>query len=115
MPCAVMAFLTAVTFVAEPGDRAPLLRCSATLLQRVEPISVWCPLETLDRRRWVRRGGISHEAGNPRARRVAGRGELLTSRYPPASEPSVVGATERLPKITRAIASKAQVRLCALS
>jgi hypothetical protein len=59
----------------------------------------------------VRRGGIT-KAGNPRARRVLIEG-AWTYRYPARLSRPLQVRQESLPKIVRAIAWKAQVRLCA--
>jgi transposase len=59
----------------------------------------------------VRRGSIT-KAGNPRARRVLIEG-AWTYRYPARLSRALQVRQERLPKIVRAIAWKAQVRLCA--
>ena len=59
----------------------------------------------------VRRGRIT-KAGNPRARRVLIEG-AWTYRYPARLSRPLQVRQESLPKIVRAIAWKAQVRLCA--
>ena len=100
-----VAFLTAVTFVAEIGD-----------VRRFEtPRKLMAYLGLVPSERstgeQVRRGGIT-KAGNPRARRVLIEG-AWTYRYPARLSRPLQVRQESLPKIVRAIAWKAQVRLCA--
>ena len=100
-----VAFLTAVTFVAEIGD-----------VRRFEtPRRLMAYLGLVPSERstgeQVRRGSIT-KAGNPRARRVLIEG-AWTYRYPARLSRSLQVRQESLPKIVRAIAWKAQVRLCA--
>src|SRR3954453_20893612 len=100
-----VAFLTAVTFVAEIGD----VRRFATPRQLMAYLGL-TPSEhsTGDR---VRRGSIT-KAGNPRARRVLIEG-AWTYRFPARLSRLLQERQAGLPKIVRAIAWKAQLRLCA--
>jgi transposase len=100
-----VAFLTAVTFVAEIGD-----------VRRFEtPRQLMAYLDLVPSERstgeQVRRGSIT-KAGNPRARRVLIEG-AWTYRYPTRLSRALQVRQERLLKIVRAIGWKAQVRLCA--
>src|ERR1700716_3054850 len=100
-----VAFLTAVTFVAEIGD-----------VRRFEtPRRLMAYLGLVPSERstgeQVRRGGIT-KAGNPRARRVLIEG-AWTYRFPARLSRPLQVRQESLPKVIRAIAWKAQVRLCA--
>jgi transposase len=100
-----VAFLTAVTFVAEIGD----VRRFETPRQLMAYLGL-VPSErsTGDQ---VRRGNIT-KAGNSRARRVLIEG-AWTYRYPARVSRPLQVRQESLPKVVRAIAWKAQVRLCA--
>jgi transposase len=100
-----VAFLTAVTFVAEIGD----VRRFETPRQLMAYLGL-TPSEhsTGDR---VRRGSIT-KAGNPRARRVLIEG-AWTYRYPARLSRPLQVRQESLPAVVRAIAWKAQLRLCA--
>ena len=100
-----VAFLTAVTFVAEIGD----VRRFETPRQLMAYLGL-VPSERSTGEQ-VRRGGIT-KAGNPRARRVLIEG-AWTYRYPARLSRPLQVRQESLPKIVRAIAWKAQVRLCA--
>ena len=100
-----VAFLTAVTFVAEIGD----VRRFETPRQLMAYLGL-VPSERSTGEQ-VRRGSIT-KAGNPRARRVLIEG-AWTYRYPARLSRALQVRQERLPKIVRAIAWKAQVRLCA--
>ena len=99
-----VAFLTAVTFVAEIGD----VRRFETPRQLMAYLGL-TPSEhsTGDQ---VRRGGIT-KAGNTRARRVLIEG-AWTYRFPARMSRLLQERQAGLPKIVRAIAWKAQVRLC---
>jgi transposase len=100
-----VALLTAITFVAEIGD----IRRFETPKQLMAYLGL-VPSErsTGDR---VRRGGIT-KAGNASARRVLIEG-AWTYRYPARVSSPLEVRQEGLPEIVRAIAWKAQVRLCA--
>jgi transposase len=100
-----VALLTAVTFVAEIGD----VRRFETPRQLMAYLGL-VPSErsTGDR---VRRSGIT-KAGNPSARRVLIEG-AWTYRNPARVSRPLEVRQEGLPEIVRAIAWKAQVRLCA--
>ena len=99
-----VALLTAVTFVAEIGD----VRRFATPRQLMAYLGlVPCEHSTGDR---VRRGSIT-KAGNTRARRVLIEG-AWTYRFPARLSRLLQERQAGLPKIVRAIAWKAQVRLC---
>ena len=100
-----VAFLTAVTFVAEIGD----VRRFETPRQLMAYLGL-VPSERSTGEQ-VRRGSIT-KAGNPRARRVLIEG-AWTYRYPARLSRPLQVRQESLPKIVRAIAWKAQVRLCA--
>jgi transposase len=100
-----VAFLTAVTFVAEIGD----VRRFETPRQLMAYLGL-VPSERSTGEQ-VRRGNIT-KAGNPRARRVLIEG-AWTYRYPARLSRPLQVRQESLPKIVRAIAWKAQVRLCA--
>jgi transposase len=100
-----VAFLTAVTFVAEIGD----VRRFETPRQLMAYLGL-VPSERSTGEQ-VRRGGIT-KAGNPRARRVLIEG-AWTYRYPARLSRPLQVRQESLPKIVRVIAWKAQVRLCA--
>jgi transposase len=99
-----VALLTAVTFVAEIGD----VRRFETPRQLMAYLGL-VPAEhsTGDR---VRRGSIT-KAGNTRARRVLIEG-AWTYRFPARLSRLLQERQAGLPKIVRAIAWKAQVRLC---
>src|SRR5829696_7019905 len=99
-----VAFLTAVTFVAEIGD----VRRFETPRQRMASLGL-VPSERSTGEQ-VRRGSIT-KAGNPRARRVLIAG-AWTYRYPARLSRLLQERQAGLPKIVRAIAWKAQVRLC---
>ncbi len=96
--------LTAVTFVAEIGD----VRRFESPRQLMAYLGL-VPSErsTGDR---VRRGSIT-KAGNTRARRVLIEG-AWTYRFPARLSQLLQGRQAGLPKVVRAIARKAQVRLC---
>src|SRR3954447_24967772 len=100
-----VALLTAVTFVAEIGDvrRFESPRQLMAFLGLVP-----CESSTGER---VRRGGIT-KAGNPRVRRVLIEG-AWTYRFPARMSRVLQERQEGLPVTVRAIAWKAQVRLCA--
>jgi transposase len=100
-----VAFITAVTFVAEIGD----VRRFETPRQLMAYLGL-VPSErsTGD---LVRRGSIT-KAGNPRARRVLVEG-AWTYRFPARVSRPLEVRQESLPQIIRDIAWKAQVRLCA--
>jgi transposase len=100
-----VAFLTAVTFVAEIGD----VRRFETPRQLMAYLGL-VPSERSTGEQ-VRRGSIT-KAGNPRARRVLIEG-AWTCRYPARLSRALQVRQERLPKTVRAIAWKAQMRLCA--
>jgi transposase len=100
-----VAFLTAVTFVAEIGD----VRRFETPRQLMAYLGL-VPSERSSGEQ-VRRGRIT-KAGNPRARRVLIEG-AWTYRYPPRLSRPLQVRQESLPTIVRAIAWKAQLRLCA--
>ena len=100
-----VAFLTAVTFVAEIGD----VRRFETPRQLMAYLGL-VPSERSTGEQ-VRRGRIT-KAGNPRARRVLIEG-AWTYRYPPRVSRPLQVRQESLPAIVRAIAWKAQLRLCA--
>jgi transposase len=100
-----VAFLTAVTFVAEIGD----VRRFETPRQLMAYLGL-VPSERSTGEQ-VRRGSIT-KAGNPRARRVLIEG-AWTYRYPARLSRALQVRQERLPKTVRAIAWKAQMRLCA--
>ncbi len=99
-----VAFLTAVTFVAEVGD----LRRFATP-DRVMGYLGLVPSER-STGSTVRRGTIT-KAGNLRARRVLVEG-AWTYRYPARVSPLLKARLDGLPKVVREIAWKAQTRLC---
>ncbi len=99
-----VALLTAVIFVAEIGD----VRRFQTPRQLMAYLGlVPCEHSTGDR---VRRGSIT-KAGNTRARRVLIEG-AWTYRFPARLSRLLQERQAGLPKIVRAIAWKAQVRLC---
>jgi transposase len=100
-----VAFLTAVTFVAEIGD----VRRFETPRQLMAYLGL-VPSER-STGETVRRGSIT-KAGNPRARRVLIEG-AWTYRYPARLSRPLQVRQESLPKTVRDIAWKAQVRLCA--
>jgi len=100
-----VAFLTAVTFVAEIGD----VRRFESPRQLMAYLGlVPCESSTGEQ---VRRGGIT-KAGNPRVRRVLIEG-AWTYRFPARMSRLLQERQEGLPKTVQAIAWKAQVRLCA--
>jgi transposase len=100
-----VAFLTAVTFVAEIGD----VRRFESPRQLMAYLGlVPCESSTGER---VRRGGIT-KTGNTRVRRVLIEG-AWTYRFPARMSRLLQERQENLPQIVRAIAWKAQVRLCA--
>jgi transposase len=100
-----VAFLTAVTFVAEIGD----VRRFESPRQLMAYLGlVPCESSTGER---VRRGSIT-KAGNSRVRRVLIEG-AWTYRFPARTSRLLQERQEGLPKTVRAIAWKAQVRLCA--
>ena len=100
-----VAFLTAVTFVAEIGD----VRRFETPRQLMASLGL-VPSERSTGEQ-VRRGRIT-KAGNPRARRVLIEG-AWTYRSPARLSRPLQVRQESLPKTVRAIAWKAQLRLCA--
>jgi transposase len=100
-----VAFLTAVTFVAEVGD----VRRFETPRQLMAYLGL-VPSERSTGEA-VRRGSIT-KAGNPRARRILIEG-AWTYRYPARLSRPLQVRQENLPAVVRAIAWKAQVRLCA--
>src|SRR4051812_43644895 len=100
-----VAFLTAVTFVAEIGD----VRRFETPRQLMAYLGL-VPSERSTGER-VRRGSIT-KAGNPRARRVLIEG-AWTYRYPARLSRPLQVRQEGVSSVVRAIAWKAQVRLCA--
>jgi transposase len=100
-----VAFLTAVTFVAEIGD----VRRFETPRQLMAYLGL-VPSERSTGER-VRRGSIT-KAGNPRARRVLIEG-AWTYRYPARLSRPLQVRQEGISSVVRAIAWKAQVRLCA--
>jgi len=100
-----VAFLTAVTFVAEIGD----IRRFETAPQLMAYLGL-VPSESSTGER-VKRGGIT-KAGNMRARRVLIEG-AWTYRYPARVSPAIQARLEALPRSVREIAWKGQVRLCA--
>ena len=100
-----VAFLTAVTFVAEIGD----VRRFETPRQLMAYLGL-VPSERSTGEQ-VRRGRIT-KAGNPRARRVLIEG-AWTYRYPARLSRPLQLRQESLSKVVRQIAWKAQVRLCA--
>ena len=102
-----VAFLTAVTFVAEIGD----VRRFETPRQLMAYLGL-VPSERSTGEQ-VRRGRIT-KAGNPRARRVLIEG-AWTYRSPARLSRPLQVRQESLPKTVRAIAWKAQLRLCARS
>jgi transposase len=100
-----VALLTAVTFVAEIGD----VRRFDSPRQLMAYLGlVPCESSTGER---VRRGGIT-KAGNTRVRRVLIEG-AWTYRFPARMSRVLQERQEGLPAAVRAIAWKAQVRLCA--
>ena len=100
-----VALLTAVTFVTEIGD----VRRFESPRQLMAYLGlVPCESSTGER---VRRGSIT-KAGNPRVRRVLIEG-AWTYRFPARMSRLLQERQEGLPQIVRAIAWKAQVRLCA--
>jgi transposase len=100
-----VAFLTAVTFVAEIGD----VRRFESPRQLMAYLGL-VPSESSTGER-VRRGSIT-KAGNTRVRRVLIEG-AWTYRFPARTSRLLQARQEGLPKTVRAIAWKAQVRLCA--
>jgi transposase len=100
-----VAFVTAVTFVAEIGD----VRRFETPRQLMAYVGL-VPSERSTGEQ-VRRGSIT-KAGNPRARRVLIEG-AWTYRYPARLSRPLQVRQESLPQVVRAIAWKAQLRLCA--
>lgn len=100
-----VAFMTAVTFVAEIGDvrRFEKPRQLMGYLGLVPSES-----STGDR---VKRGSLT-KAGNPRARRVLMEG-AWTYRFPARISRTIQPRLEGLPRSVREIAWKGQVRLCA--
>ena len=99
-----VAFLTAVTFVAEIGD----VRRFETPRQLMAYLGL-VPSERSTGER-VRRGGIT-KAGNTRARRVLIEG-AWTYRFPARMSRLLQERQDGLPKVVREIAWQAQVRLC---
>jgi transposase len=99
-----VAFMTAVTFVAEIGD----VRRFDSPRQLMAYLGL-VPSESSTGER-VRRGGIT-KAGNGRARRVLIEG-AWTYRFPARLSRPLQERQEGLPKAVREIAWKAQVRLC---
>jgi transposase len=100
-----VALLTAVTFVAEIGD----VRRFENPRQLMAYLGlVPCESSTGER---VRRGSIT-KTGNPRVRRVLLEG-AWTYRFPARMSRGLQKRQEGLPAVVRAIAWKAQLRLCA--
>src|SRR5918912_1772242 len=99
-----VAFMTAVTFVAEIGD----VRRFDSPRQLMAYLGL-VPSERSTGER-VRRGGIT-KAGNGRARRVLVEG-ACTYRFPARMSRLLQERQTALPKVVREIAWKAQVRLC---
>jgi len=99
-----VAFLTAVTFVAEIGD----VRRFETPRQLMAYLGL-VPAESSTGER-VRRGGIT-KAGNSRARRVLIEG-AWTYRFPARKSRLLQERQANLPKAVCDIAWKAQLRLC---
>jgi transposase len=99
-----VAFLTAVTFVAEIGD----VRRFETPRQLMAYLGL-VPAESSTGER-VRRGGIT-KAGNSRARRVLIEG-AWTYRFPARKSRKLEERQANLPQAVRDIAWKAQRRLC---
>jgi transposase len=100
-----VAFLTAVTFVAEIGD----VRRFETPRQLMAYLGLVPSERSTGEQVW--RGSIT-KAGNPRARRVLIEG-AWTYRYPARLSRPLQVRQESLPTVVRAIAWKAQLRLCA--
>ena len=100
-----VAFLTAVTFVAEIGD----VRRFETPRQLMAYLGLVPSERSTGEQVW--RGSIT-KAGNPRARRVLVEG-AWTYRYPARLSRTLQVRQERLSTVVRAIAWKAQLRLCA--
>src|SRR3954465_1478348 len=100
-----VAFLTAVTFVAEIGD----VRRFETPRQLMAYLGLVPSERSTGAQVW--RGSIT-KAGNPRARRVLIEG-AWTYRYPARLSRPLQLRQESLPTVVRAIAWKAQLRLCA--
>src|SRR3954465_15432610 len=100
-----VAFLTAVTFVAEIGD----VRRFETPRQLMAYLGLVPSERSTGAQVW--RGSIT-KAGNPRARRVLVEG-AWTYRYPARLSRPLQVRQESLPTVVRAIAWKAQLRLCA--
>src|SRR3954470_13724820 len=100
-----VAFLTAVTFVAEIGD----VRRFETPRQLMAYLGLVPSERSTGAQVW--RGSIT-KAGNPRARRVLIEG-AWTYRYPARLSRPLQVRQESLPTVVRAIAWKAQLRLCA--
>src|SRR4051794_30778877 len=100
-----VAFLTAVTFVAEIGD----VRRFETPRQLMASLGLVPSERSTGAQVW--RGSIT-KAGKPRARRVLIEG-AWTYRYPARLSRPLQVRQERLPTVARAIAWKAQLRLCA--
>ena len=99
-----MAFLTAVTFVAEIGD----VRRFDNPRQLMAYLGL-VPSESSTGER-VRRGGIT-KAGNGRARRVLIEG-AWTYRFPARMSRPLQERQDGLPKAVCDVAWKAQLRLC---
>src|SRR3954471_10950276 len=100
-----VAFLTAVTFVAEIGD----VRRFETPRQLMAYLGLVPSERSTGEQVW--RGSIT-KGGNPRARRVLVEG-AWTYRYPARLSRALQVRQESLPTVVRAIAWKAQRRLCA--
>jgi transposase len=100
-----VAFITAVTFVAEIGD----IRRFENPRQLMAYLGL-VPSESSTGER-VKRAGIT-KAGNARARRVLVEG-AWTYRFPARLSTTIHVRTEGLPRAVREIAWKAQIRLCA--
>jgi transposase len=99
-----VAFLTAVTFVAEIGD-VRRFECPRQLMSYLGLVPSERSTGT-----HVRRGSIT-KTGNKRARRVLIEG-AWTYRFPARVSPRMHERVKGLPKAVREIAWKAQVRLC---
>lgn len=100
-----VAFMTAVTFVAELGD----IRRFENPRQLMAYLGL-VPSESSTGER-VKRGSLT-KAGNGRARRVLIEG-AWTYRFPARIGPTIQPRLEGLPRSVREIAWKGQVRLCA--
>lgn len=100
-----VAFMTAVTFVAEIGD----VRRFDNPRQLMAYLGL-VPSESSTGAR-IKRGGIT-KAGNTRARRALVEG-AWTYRFPARLSSTIHARSEGLPRTVREIAWKGQIRLCA--